>query len=135
MRSKKIDIDLDTADPDGFSDGVSSVVVQTLLTGALTSGSDLDGLADGNSSAGTSVTIDGTLSGGGVYSDKTGIPRHIHILDLGADNQTGATYTITGVGTDGNSLVEDIAGPAASGFVLTSGRFASVDSIAIATPQ
>lgn len=134
MRPKRLDIDLETVDPDGLSDGVSTAVVQILLTGALTTGADLDGLADGNSSAGTSITLDGALTLAGKYTDATDSPRHIHILDLGGDAQTGATYTITGTGTDKRSLVENIAGPAASGFVITTGRFATVTSIAIASP-
>ncbi|MEE8208129.1 MAG: hypothetical protein V3T88_04130, partial [Nitrosomonadaceae bacterium] len=76
----------------------------------------------------------GTLASGGVYQDATGNPRHIHILDLGADDQTGATYTIIGTGSNGFSLSENILGPAASGFVLTSNRFATVTSITIASP-
>lgn len=133
-RIRTIDIDPDAVDPDGLSDGVSSAVIQILLTGALTSGSDLDGLADGNSSAGASITLDGALTSGSIYTDITGVSRHIHILDLGGDAQTGATYTITGKGSDGLALAEDITGPAASGFVITTGRFASVTSIAIASP-
>lgn len=133
-RIKTIDIDPDAVDPDGLADGVSSAVVQILLTGALTSGADLDGLADGNTSAGASITLDGALTSGGVYVDITGEARHIHILDLGADNQAGATYTITGTGADGVELVEAISGPAASGFVITTARFATVTSIAIASP-
>jgi hypothetical protein len=133
-RIKTIDIDPAAVDPDGLADGVSSAVVQILLTGALTAGSDLDGLADGNTSAGASITLDGALTSGGVYHDITGVARHIHIADLGGDAQTGATYTITGLGSDGLSLVESIAGPAASGFVITSGRFGRVSSIAIASP-
>lgn len=133
-RIKTIDIDPDAVDPDGLADGVSSAVVQILLTGALTGGADLDGLADGNSSAGASVTIDGALSNGSAYFDITGIARHIHILDLGGDAQTGATYTITGTDSAGVALVEAIAGPAASGFVITDGRFSTVTSIAIASP-
>lgn len=133
-RPKVIDLDPDAVDPDGLSDGVSTAVVQVLLTGALTSGADLDGLADGNSSAGTSVTLDGALTGGGAYLDDTNSPRHIHIVDLGGDAQTGATYTITGTDGNGQPLVEAITGPAASGFVITTGRFASVSAIAIASP-
>lgn len=129
-----IDIDPVDVDPNGLADGVSSAVVQILLTGALTSGADLDGLADGNSSAGASVTLDGVLTGGGAYVDATGIARHIHILDLGGDVQTGATYTITGTDSGGNVLTEAIAGPAASGFVITNGRFSRVLTIAIASP-
>ena len=134
MRPYLQDIDLATVDPDGLSDGVSSAVVQILLTGALTSGADLDGLADGNSSAGTSVAIDAALTSGGFYTDITGTPRHIHILDLGGDDQSGATYTLIGTASDGSQLVENILGPAASGFVITNGRFSTVTSIAIASP-
>lgn len=133
-RLRTVDIDPVDPDPDGLSDGVSSAVVQILLTGALTTGADLDGLADGNSSAGAAVTLDGALTGGGVYTDITGSPRHIHILDLGADNQTGATYTVTGLDASGGLLIEAIAGPAASGFILTANRFSRVDTIAIASP-
>lgn len=134
MRPYLQDIDLAAVDPDGLADGVSAVVAQILLTGNLTSGADLDGLADGNSSAGTSVTLDGTLTSGDFYVDATGIPRHIYIEDLGGNNQTGATYTIFGSDFRGAELVEAIAGPAASGFVITTGRFAMVTSIAIASP-
>ncbi len=134
MKAKQLDLDPATSDPDGLSDGVSTAVVQILLTGALTSGADLDGLADNNSSAGVSVTIDGALAFAGGYVDTTGIARHIHIVDTGNDAQTGATYTITGTGSDKRALVEAITGPAALGFVITTGRFLTVTSIAIASP-
>lgn len=134
MRATRLNLDLATIDIDGISDGVITSVTRPLLTGALTSGADLDGLADGNSSAGTSVVLDATLTGGGVYSDKTGIPRYIYIEDKGGDAQTGATYTITGTGSDGKTLVEAIAGPAASGYVLTTNRFSAVETITIASP-
>jgi len=134
MRPYLQDIDLATVDPDGLADGVSGSVVQILLTGALTAGADLDGLADGNDSTGTSVVIDGTLAPDGIYQDATGIARHIHILDAGGDDQTSSTYTIFGTAADGSELVESIAGPDTSAFVITTGRFSTVTSIAIAAP-
>lgn len=128
------DIDVATVDPDGLADGVSGSVVQILLTGALTAGADLDGLSNGNTSASTSVTIDGALASGGLYQDITGIARHIHILDAGGHDQTSSTYTIFGTAADGSELVESIAGPDTSAFVITTGRFSTVTSITIAAP-
>jgi hypothetical protein len=78
--------------------------------------------------------LDGDLTANGVYRDSTGIARHIYILDVGTDDQTGATYTITGTGPDNDALVEAILGPASTGFVITTGRFSRVDSITIASP-
>jgi hypothetical protein len=55
-------------------------------------------------------------------------------LDLGADDQSGATYTFTGTDADDNALVEAIAGPTASGTVTTTGYFKTITSVAIASP-
>ena len=134
MRAKTITLDPANVDTDGISDGVSTAVAGVVITGALTSGADLDGIADGNSSAGASVTIDGVLAGDGFYQDNTGYARHIYIEDKGADDQSGATYTITGLDATGNHLAEAIAGPAASSSVITTGRFSRVNSITIASP-
>ena len=121
-------------DPDGIADGQSSAVVQVPLSGALTAGFVVDGIADGNSSAGSTVALDGVLAGGGFYSDSTGIPRHISILDVGGDVQTTATYTVTGTDSNGSPLTESIAGPGSFGFVATTSRFSTISSIAIASP-
>lgn len=134
MRPYEQDIDVATVDPDGLLDGGVSSVVQIILNGALTAGVDLNGLASGNSSAGATVALDAALTSDGKYVDATGIPRHIHILDAGGDTQTGATYTINGTDFRGAALQENIAGPASSGFVISVERFASVTSIAIASP-
>lgn len=95
---------------------------------------DADGLADGNSSASTSLTLDGALTSGGTFTSADSLGRRISILDLGADDQTGATYTITGTDADDNSLVEAIAGPSASGTVTTTGYFKTITTVAIASP-
>lgn len=134
MRPYELDIDLASVDPDGLCDGNSSAITQLVLDGALTSGEDANGLASGNSSAGTSVTLDAALTVGGVYVDATGSPRHITILDTGADDQTTATYTINGLDVNGNVLAESIAGPGTSLFIHSVNRFASVSSITISAP-
>jgi len=95
---------------------------------------DADGLADGNSSAGATVTIDGALASGGTFTSADGLGRQLVILDLGADDQTGATYTITGTDADGTAQVESLAGPGASASVETTQYFQTVTSIAIASP-
>jgi hypothetical protein len=95
---------------------------------------DADGIADGNSSAGATVTIDGALASGGTFTSSDGLGRQLVILDLGADIQTGATYTITGTDSDGRAQVESLAGPGASASVETTLYFQTVSSIAIASP-
>lgn len=95
---------------------------------------DADGLADGNSSAGATVTIDGALASGGTFTSSDGLGRQLVILDLGASDQTGATYTITGTDADGTAQVESLAGPGASASVETTQYFQTVTSIAIASP-
>ena len=134
MRPFELDIDLASVDADGLCDGNSSAITQLVLDGALTSGEDANGLASGNSSAGSSVTIDGALSVGGTYTDETGSPRHITILDVGGDDQSGATYTLTGTDKDGKTLIENLLGPGASLFVHSVNRFASVSVVAISSP-
>jgi hypothetical protein len=134
MRPFTLDIDLASVDPDGLADGNSSAITQIVLDGNLTSGEDADGIAAGNDSSGASVDLDGVLTGGGVYSDTTGSPRHITLLDAGGANQTTATYTINGKDKDGNVLQESIAGPGSTLFVHSVNQFASVSSIAIASP-
>jgi hypothetical protein len=134
MRPFTLDIDLASVDPDGLADGNSSAITQIVLDGALTSGEDPDGLCAANTSAGASVVLDGDLTGGGVYTDTTGSPRHITILDAGGDNQATATYTLNGTDKDGRTLSESIAGPGSGLFVHTVNQFASVSSISIASP-
>lgn len=95
---------------------------------------DADGLADGNSSAGATVTLDGALTSGGSFTSADGLARRFVILDLGADDQTGATYTLTGTDADGNALTEALAGPGASASVTTTSYFLTLTSIAIASP-
>lgn len=95
---------------------------------------DPDGLADGNSSAGATLTLDGSLTSGGTFTSADGLSHRLDIIDLGADDQTGATYTITG--TDGDSIAqtEAIAGPGASATIETTKYFLTVTSVAIASP-
>lgn len=95
---------------------------------------DGDGLADGNSSAAATVTLDGALTSGGTFTSADGFAHQLVITDLGADDQTGATYTITGTGPDGEAQTEDIAGPGASASVETVKYFLAVTSVAIASP-
>ena len=95
---------------------------------------DADGLADGNSSAGATVTLDGTLTSGGAFVSADSLGRRIIITDIGADDQSGATYTLVGTDADDNALLEAIAGPTASGSVTTTAYFATVSSITIASP-
>jgi len=95
---------------------------------------DPDGLADGNSSAGATVTLDGALTSGGTFTSADGLAHRLDIIDLGADDQTGATYTITGTDADDKAQVENIAGPGASATIETTKYFKTVSSIAIASP-
>lgn len=108
MRAKQIDIDPATSDPDG--------------------------LADGNSSAGATLTLDGALTSGGAFTSADGLGRQLSITDLGADDQTGATYTITGTDADNRAQTEDRAGPGASATVTSVKFFKTVSSVAIASP-
>lgn len=95
---------------------------------------DADGLADGKSSAGASVTLDGALTSGGSFTSADGLGHQLVITDAGAHNQTTATYTVTGTDADGNAQVESLAGPNTSASVETTKYFASVSSVAIASP-
>lgn len=95
---------------------------------------DPDGLADGNSSAGATLTLDGTLTSGGTFTSADGLGRRISILDLGADDQTGATYTFTGTNANGAAITEAILGPGASATVTTLSYFLTISSVAIASP-
>ena len=95
---------------------------------------DPDGLADGNSSAGATLTLDGTLTSGGTFTSADGLAHRLDIIDLGADVQTGATYTITGTDGDGVAQTEDIAGPGASATIETVKYFLTDSSVAIASP-
>ena len=95
---------------------------------------DPDGLADGNSSAGATLTLDGALTSVGTFTSADGLAHRLSVLDLGADNQAGATYTITGTDASGAALVEALTGPGASATVTTTGYFLTVSSVAIDTP-
>jgi len=95
---------------------------------------DADGLADGNSSAGATVTLDGALTSGRAFTSADGLAHQLSIIDIGADDQTGATYTITGTDSDGIAQTEDIAGPGASATIETTKYFLTVTRIAIASP-
>ena len=107
---------------------------QADLIAKVGSGVDPDGIADANSSAGATLTLDGVLTSGGTYTTNDEMSHTMTILDLGGDNQTVATYTITGTDFDGAALVEAISGPAASSSVETTGFFFTVASVAIASP-
>lgn len=95
---------------------------------------DADGLADGNSSAGSSVTLDGALTSGGTFTSADGLGRYIAITDAGADDQSTATYTITGTDSNDKALTEAITGPTSSGTVISTEAFKTVTSVAIASP-
>lgn len=137
MKDFRLDIDVATVDPDGICDGNSSAITQLLIDGNLSASFDLDGIANGNSSAGASVTIDDAALDcvGGVYTDRTGIPRHIYFLDAGGHDQTGATYTLIGRQTNGDILTETLTGPNSGLFVISALRYHSLSSIAIASPK
>lgn len=94
---------------------------------------DADGIADGNSSADASVTLDGTLTSGGAFTSADGLAHKLIITDAGGDDQSGATYTITGTDANGDAQVENIVGPTSSGSVTTTKHFLSVSSVAIAS--
>lgn len=95
---------------------------------------DPDGLADGNSSAGATVTLDGALTSGGTFTAADGLARQISITDLGADDQSGATYTVTGTDANNDSITDAITGPTASATVESAKYFKTITSIAIASP-
>lgn len=95
---------------------------------------DADGIADGNSSAGTSVTLDGALTSGGTFTSADGLGRQLAIKDNGGDDQSGATYTVTGTDADGKSITEYITGPTAGATVESSRYFKTVTAVAIASP-
>lgn len=95
---------------------------------------DADGLGASNSSAGATYTLDGVLTSGGSFTSADGLAHRLSILDVGADIQTTATYTITGTDSGGAALTEDIAGPGASATVETTEYFLTVTSITIAAP-
>lgn len=95
---------------------------------------DPDGLADGNASSGAALTLDGVLTAGGTFTSADGFAHRLNITDLGAHNQTGATYTITGTDGDGIAQAESIAGPSASSTIETLKYFLTVSSVTIASP-
>lgn len=95
---------------------------------------DADGLADGNSSADASVTLDGALTSGGTFTSADGMGRIIIITDLGADDQSGATYTITGTDANDQAISENLTGPGASATVASTKFYKTVSSITIASP-
>ena len=96
---------------------------------------DPDGLADGNSSAGATLTLDGALTSGGTFTSADGLAHRISILDLGADDQSGATYTFVGTDADGIAQTEVVTGPTASATVTTTGYFLTIEATpAISSP-
>lgn len=95
---------------------------------------DADGLADGNSSAGATVTLDGALTSGGSFTSADGLAHQLNITDAGGDDQTTATYTITGTDANNIAQTEDISGPGVSATVETTKYFRTVTSVAIASP-
>jgi hypothetical protein len=95
---------------------------------------DPDGLADNNSSAGATVDLDGALTSGGSFTSADGLAHRLSIIDTGADVQTGATYTFTGLDANGHDLVYSRAGPGSGATVETTAYFLSVTEIAIASP-
>jgi len=92
------------------------------------------GLADTNASSGTTFTLDGALTSGGAFTSADGLAHRLIITDVGASNQTTATYTITGTDADGIAQVEAIAGPGISSTVTTTSYFLTVTSVTIASP-
>ena len=96
---------------------------------------DPDGLADGNSSAGATLTLDGALTSGGTFTSADGLAHRISILDLGADDQSGATYSLVGTDGDGLPQTEDITGPTASATVESTKYWLTIEATpAIASP-
>lgn len=96
---------------------------------------DADGLADGNSSAVTTVTLDGALASGGNFTSADGFAHRLNITDAGADDQSTATYTVTGTDADGLDITESLTGPASGATVETVNYFLTVEGpIAIASP-
>ena len=95
---------------------------------------DADGLADGNSSAGATVTLDGALTSGGTFTSADGLAHRLSLKDMGADVQTGATYTIVGTDANGHAQTYSRAGPGSGATVETVAYFLTVTSISIASP-
>jgi len=91
--------------------------------------SDPDGLADGNSSAGATLTLDGALTSGGTFTSADGLARRISIIDLGADDQSGATFTFTGTDADGRTQTEAITGPGVSATVTSTKYFKTIEAL------
>lgn len=95
---------------------------------------DADGLADGNSSASTTVTLDGALTSGGTYTSADGMGKIIIITDAGADDQSTATYTLTGTNANDETITEDITGPGSGATVASTKFYKTVTSVTIASP-
>lgn len=95
---------------------------------------DADGLAAANSSAGATVTLDGVLTSGGTYTAVDGLGHQISITDAGGNDQSTASYTVTGVDVNGLSAAETLSGPTSLGTVETAIYLREVTSIAIASP-
>ena len=134
MKDFRLDVDPANVDPDGLCDNNASSITQLLIDGALAAGEDLNGLAAANSSASATVTLDAALVENGIYTDYTGTPRHIYILDAGSDSQTGATYTLIGTDANYRIITETLTGPGSGLFVISALRYHTITSIAIASP-
>lgn len=93
---------------------------------------DADGLASNVASSGASVDLDGALISGGTYTSADGFAHRLSILDKEADDQSTATFTVTGTDADGIAQTEAITGPAASATVESTKYFKTVSSITIA---
>lgn len=94
---------------------------------------DVDGIADDNDSSGTSLVLDGALTSGGTYTSADGFGHRLAIVDAGTDDQSGATFTVTGTDADGRAQTEAITGPGSTLTVESTKYFKTVTSITIAS--
>ena len=90
---------------------------------------DADGLCAANVTLEAGIILDGALTSGGTYTAADGLGHIIVITDTGTDDQSGATFTITGTDANGQTISEAITGPAADATVVSTKFFKTVSSI------
>lgn len=77
----------------------------------------------------------GTVDAGmlGIYKSVDGLAHQINIIDTATVDQSGATFTITGLDADGRVQSEDVTGPGSGATVESAKYFQVVNSITIAS--
>lgn len=93
----------------------------------------LDAIINGGDSASAGpITLNGTALTAGEWVSADGMAHQISILDLGADDQSGATFTIVGTDADRRPQTSAaITGPGISATVESAKYFLTVTSVTV----